>query len=137
MSAAYRKHRVETAVSITLAVALVGLASSFLQAAVRFGITRGVARIDSEFAQLATQLNRAGNISVTFFLAAAVGAALLLVKSVPLLPRLHWLVKALGLLIAVALCCCALVVLSLTGRAPDLIIGLGRLLSNWVMSIAT
>ncbi len=137
MSAAYRKHQVETAVYITLAVALVGLASSFLEAAVRFGITRGETRIDSEPGQLAAQLNRAGNIAVALFFAAAVGAVLLLVKSVPLLPRLHWLVKALGLLIAVALCCYVLVILSLSGRAPDLIIDLGRLLSNWVMSIAT
>jgi hypothetical protein len=71
-----------------------------------------------------------------FFLAATGGAAWLLLNSTPvLLPRLHWLVKFLGVWIAVSLCSYGLVLLSRIGRAPDLMINIEHILSRWLMSI--
>jgi len=137
VSAIHRKTRVENALGMPLAIVLAGVASIFLRAGVGFGITHGEMSIDAESRQLAAQLNRAGNIALVFFLATALGASWLLLKSGPVsLPRLHWSVKFSGLLAAVAFCSWVLVMLSLTAGAPDLIINLERSVSSWLMSVA-
>lgn len=127
----------ETTLGLTLALALVGLSSIFLLTTMRFGITHGEMRIGQESAHLAAQINRAGNIAIVLFLASAVCATLILLNfSGLLLPRMHWLIRFTGLLIAVALCSYGLAILSLVGIAPDFVISLEQILSRWLMGAA-
>jgi hypothetical protein len=136
-SPAHRKTRLEVTLGTTLATLLVGVASIVLLAAVYLGIWHGAMRIAPESRQLAAQVNRAGNIAAALFFAIEVVAAWLLQKCGLLsLFKLHWLIKFIGLLIAVVLCSYLLVLLSVRGEAPDLIFHLGGILRHWFMSIA-
>lgn len=137
MTAAYRKMAVQSALGITLALILVGLASVFLLVAVGLGIWHGELRTDLESRQNAVQLNRAGNITLALFFGLEAGAAWLLMKSTPMLvPRLHWMIKFFSLLIGIAICSSMLVRLSLAWMAPDPIFDLERILSDWLVRIA-
>ncbi|MGA2273945.1 MAG: hypothetical protein ABSH00_10355 [Bryobacteraceae bacterium] len=124
-----------TTLSMVFAVVLLVTASAFLLAAVSFGITRGEMRIGGPDAQqCADRLNRAANIAVGLFLFIELGATLLILKSGAVSRvRVHWSVRSLVSFAVATLCSYGLVLLSLSGRVPDLLLGLEQRLSGWVM----
>ena len=132
----HRRTRLRTALGATHATLLVALASVFLLATASFGIGYGEMKISAESRQLAAQLNRAGNIAFAFFLATEGVAAWLLMKAVLLPFKLHWLIKFLGLIIAVVLCSYILTMLSLRGVMLDPMVDLDRIVQDWLMRIA-
>lgn len=132
----YRKTRLEVTLGTMLGTLLAVLASVFLLAAVALGFWHNEMRIGRESRQVATQVNRAGNIAIAFFFATEGVAAWLLLRSGLLPFKLHWLFKFLGLWIGAVLCSYLLVLLSVRGEAPDLIFDLERVLGDWFMRIA-
>jgi hypothetical protein len=135
-SPVHPRTRLKIALDATLATLLVALASTFLMATASFGIGYGEVKISTESHQLAAQVNRAGNIALAFFLATAGVAAWLFMKAGLSPFKLPWPIKFLGLIMAVILCSYILTMLSLRGIMLDPMVGLERIVQDWLMRIA-
>ena len=120
---------------VTLAAALCVMASGFLLAAFSFGFERGDMVLEYPGSkQRADDLNRAANIALGLFLAAELGATLLVLKSAVFSPiPLHWIVKFVVLIVGFGGYSFGLILLSLSGGAPRVLTDLLEALGNLIM----
>jgi hypothetical protein len=123
------------ALFLALALALFVIASGFLIAALSFGFERGdIAYEGPEAQQRSDDLNRAANVASGLFLAAELGAALLVLKSGVLSPvPLHWTIKLVALFVGFGGYSCGLIFLILFGGAPRVLTDLAEALGNLIM----
>jgi hypothetical protein len=122
------------ALFLALALALFLMASAFLIAAVGFGFERGeIANEGPEAQQRSDDLDRAANIASGLFLAAELGAALLVLKSGAFSPvPIHWTIKFVALFVGLGGYSYGLVFLSLSGGAPRVLTDIAEALGNLI-----
>jgi hypothetical protein len=127
----------KTGAFVALALLLIITASLFLVVRIGFGIERGEMRINSTDSQhVAEKVNSAGNIAlVLFFVVETLAICLFLKSGITLLPRLHWTIRSLSVLIGAIVTSWIIALILLNARLPAAI-KYYRALSDWIMSIA-